>query len=124
MDSRVLLIAVVLILSACKGSLTEGDVEKALRNQVSTTKSVTVHKIIETEGEDKGGCNPMFDGSTYAVHVTHVADMGECPRIKILQSICGENKSIEENLCFKEVDGKWVYSRGQVIFPHAEWTPR
>lgn len=110
--------AIVVLLSACTSSaLTEGDVEKALREKVPTTKSVTVHKITKMEGRPNAGCNPMFDSSTYAVHVTHVADLEKCPLIRTIFSVCGENFSQEENLCFKQDEGKWDYSFGEIIIP-------
>ena len=128
MDSRGSIAAVVM-LAACTGSstLTEDDVEKALREQVPTTKSVKVEKITKMDRRKahldpatSRGCNPMFDGSTYAVHVTYVADMGECPRGKTLRSMCGENKWVDVNLCFRQNEGKWVYSFGEIIIPHGE----
>lgn len=120
MNSRVSIVVVV-VLAACTGlssSLTDADVEKALREQVPTTKSVKVHKITKMEKRPNAGCNPMFDGSTYAVHVTHVADLGKCPQITTLWSVCGENATKEENLCFKQDGGKWIYSFGEIIIPH------
>lgn len=111
-------IAVVVVLAACtSSSLTDADVEKALREQVPTTKSVKVHKITKMEKRPSAGCNPMFDSSTYAVHVTHVADLDKCPRIRTVWSVCGENATQEENLCFNQAGGKWVYSFGETIIP-------
>ena len=121
-NATIALIAGVLATACGDRAISESELEGILRKDAGgKLESVKIHtlKKLGDRPDAETGCNPMFDKSTYAVHITTVSDQGKCPMISTLQSVCGPHYQNDINICLTYKQDRWIYTQGGMIIPHA-----